>query len=562
MILRPYQERVVSNVVAALDKHGNTLAVAPTGAGKTIILSAVAGHYVPQRTVILQHRDELVTQNMNKFRQVNKGVPVSIYDADTKSWDGQTTFAMVQTLSRKNNLATMPPMDLLVIDEGHHSTAETYSRIIDRAKEMNSAVKVAGFTATPNRGDRVGLRKVFDNCADQITINELVNLGFLVAPKAKMISLDPEIDEKLSKIRKTSMGEFDMDQAEEVLNVKAVNEAVVGHWKAEAGDRRTIVFCSTIKHAKDVTMAFLDAGIEAALLTGETPSNERAGILADLRYGHVQVVVNVAVLTEGFDEPSVSCIVLLRPCSYKSTMIQMIGRGLRPVWPSEYPGMVKTDCVVLDFGSSLRVHQDILIMVDLEGPDGTTSSSPFKVCPECEAELPAAIKICPFCGYDFSAERLLDGDEHELRDFALVEIDLLNNSPFRWIDLFGNTLVMLACGFDAWVGVVSRDRGETWVAIGRETGRNFVSLLMVGGRTQALAAADDYLRMRETNASAKKGRAWMKHILSVKQLEHLRRLGYTGDLSYNKYEATAHLTFQWNLRGIEKAMQKAYKQAA
>jgi DNA repair protein RadD len=116
-----------------------------------------------------------------------------------------------------------------------------------------------------------------------------------------------------------------------------------------AADRKTVVFCSTIKHAKDLLDEFTANEINAEIVTGDTPKDDRAQILHDLEFGDVQVVVNVSVLTEGFDAQPVSCIVLTRPCSYKSTMVQMIGRGLRIIDPDIHPDIVKTDCLVLDF---------------------------------------------------------------------------------------------------------------------------------------------------------------------------------------------------------------------
>lgn len=140
MLLRPRQKELVTRTVAALNTHGNTLAVAPTGAGKTIMLSAIIGEmfrHRPGKACVLAHRDELTFQNEDKFRRVNPGLSTSVFDASVKSWNGAVTFAMVQTLSRENNLSAMPPMDILVIDEAHHARAESYMRVIERVKQAN-----------------------------------------------------------------------------------------------------------------------------------------------------------------------------------------------------------------------------------------------------------------------------------------------------------------------------------------------------------------------------------------------------------------------------------------
>ena len=350
MILRPYQEIAVQDASDALDKHKNTIVVAPTGAGKTIMLSALIGkrYSKGKKILVLQHRDELVGQNTNKFTRVNPKISTSVVDASEKNWSGNAVFSMVQTLSRPNNLANMSKIDMMVIDESHHAIADTYMRIIKKVKEANESVEIVGFTATPNRGDRKGLKDVFNNCSHQIEVASLIREGFLVPPKTFVI--DVGVQQDLQNVRKT-VSDFDMGQVEQIMNKRAINEKIVEEWQEKAGNRKTVIFCSTVIHAQDLCDEYRRAQIRAEIVTGETPSDQRKQILHDLEHGDVQVVVNVAVLTEGFDAPPVSCIVLTRPCSYKSTMVQMIGRGLRTIDPNEYPNIIKKDCIILDFGT-------------------------------------------------------------------------------------------------------------------------------------------------------------------------------------------------------------------
>jgi superfamily II DNA or RNA helicase len=151
MLLRPRQRTFVERSLAALATHGNTLGVAPTGAGKTIMLSAVTGALVAgsdAKACVLAHRDELTEQNRAKFTRVNPGVATSVVDAAGKDWAGQVTFAMVPTLARAATLTSMPGLDLLVIDEAHHAVADSYRRIIDRARDANP---IAASSASPPR---------------------------------------------------------------------------------------------------------------------------------------------------------------------------------------------------------------------------------------------------------------------------------------------------------------------------------------------------------------------------------------------------------------------------
>ena len=340
MLLRPYQEAAINDACKALDKHKNTIVVAPTGAGKTIMLSALVGKRYEdgKKVLVMQHRDELVDQNKSKFERLNPYITTSIVNGTVKDWKGGTVFSMVQTISRDRNLMDRPAFDMIVIDESHHAAADTYLKVIDAVKEDNPDAEIVGFTATPNRGDGKGLRKVFNNCSHQIDITTLIREGFLVPPKSYVI--DCGVNDSLRNVA-ISGNDFNMEQVESIMNRKVINQKVVEEYLNHAEGRKTVVFCSTIKHAEDLLEEFLDQDINAEMVTGETPKAERAQTLHDLAHGNVEVVVNVSVLTEGFDAPPVSCIILTRPCSQKATMVQMIGRGLRTVDPEEYPNLVK-----------------------------------------------------------------------------------------------------------------------------------------------------------------------------------------------------------------------------
>ncbi|MFN7174544.1 MAG: DEAD/DEAH box helicase [Thermaurantiacus tibetensis] len=261
MLLRPRQKVFVEHSLAALDTHGNTLGVAPTGAGKTIMLSAVVQGRLAgtdAKAAVLAHRDELTAQNRAKFGRVAPAITTSVVDAAEKSWSGQVTFAMVPTLARAANLEAMPALDLLVIDEAHHAVADSYRRILDRALQRNPMCRIYGVTATPNRGDKVGLRQVFSNVADQIRLGELIASGHLVPPRTFII--DVGVQEELRSVRRVGE-DFDMAEVARVMDRVPVTDAVIRHWKDKAGDRPTVVFCSTVAHAEHVAGAFNAAGV-------------------------------------------------------------------------------------------------------------------------------------------------------------------------------------------------------------------------------------------------------------------------------------------------------------
>lgn len=570
MILRPYQRRLVERAEAALKKHGDTLAVAATGAGKSIILAALGGQFDGQKLVV-QHRQELVGQNMQKWLKVNPGTRASLYTADAKSWRGDAIFGMAQTLAK--NLERMPALSMVILDEAHHAAAPTWRAIVARAREVNPDVMVAGFTATPERGDRRSLRAIFSNVADQITIRELVQLGFLVAPRAFVVDV-AGTSEKLKALGQVSdFGE--QVEVEKILNTGAVNAEVVRHWREKAGDRRSIVFCSTVQHAQDVAEAFKAGGARAECVHGGMANAQRQAILRAFDRGEIQVLTNVMVLTEGFDCQPTAAVVLLRKCSGKGPLVQMVGRGLRTVNAEEYPGVVKKDCVVLDFGTSLLTHGDLNMEAVLLEREEKELEEATRFCPTkpeeapgyavpdsagrvgCGAELPSRTKTCPLCGFTFEREKA-DEDGPPSVAVELTELDILNASPFRYVDLFGSGRAMIASGFQAWAGVFSAD-GETWSALGKVKEEKSVHPLALGERLQCMCSADDFLREHETDGSIKKSQRWLDAPASPAQLQLLNRFGYAmdpglGGLAMTKYAASCHAQFQFDRRHIERAM--------
>jgi DNA repair protein RadD len=555
MRLRPRQSLFVERSLAALCDHGNTLSIASTGFGKTIALSAVVAKSLEgsdAKACILAHRDELTAQNRTKFGRVAPDITSSVFDAETKSWAGRATFAMLPTLSRPANLAAMPALDLLVIDEAHHAVADSYRRIIDHVRGANPACQIFGVTATPNRGDRKGLREIFDNVGDQVRLSELIASGHLVPPRTFII--DVGVQEQLRAVRKTA-ADYDMTEVAQIMNRAPVTDEVVRHWQEKASARPTVVFCSTVAHAENVAAAFNGEGISAAVIHGDLDAGTRRRILATYASGEIRVIVNVAVLTEGWDHPPTSCVVLLRPSSYKSTMIQMVGRGLRTVDPEEHPGIVKTDCIVLDFGTSSLIHGTLEQDVDLDGKT-ETGEAPTKTCPACEAEIPLAATECPLCGEAFPREVAEIGegaDATPLSGFIMSEIDLLKRSSFAWVDLFGDDAALMANGFNAWGGIFFLD--GRWHAVGGSKGRA-PRLLGVGERTVCLAQADDWLNEYETDESAFKSKGWLKQAATEKQLQYLPP-AFRQDYGLTRYRASALMTFGFNKREIRQTVGRA-----
>jgi DNA repair protein RadD len=550
MLLRSRQQEFVDKCMVALANNDNTLGVAPTGAGKTIMLSAVIGEMHKQnprlRACVLAHRDELTAQNEEKFRWVNPSISTSIVDSYGKSWEGQVAFAMVQTLSRENNLKEMPPVDLLIIDEAHHVTAPSYKNVLEYARKANPELKILGVTATPERGDKSSLGEVFNNCCDQIKIGDLILSGNLVRPVTFVIDMG-NATEKLKALRTRGKGDYSESEVASILDSEPLNSEVVRHWREKAGERKTVIFCSSVSHARNVMNSFNAAGISTALITGEMTKEQRAIVFENMTKGMIQVIVNVAVLTEGWDYPPISCVVLLRQSSYKPTMVQMIGRGLRTIDPSIYPDIVKKDCVVLDFGISTILHGSLDQMINL-----SSKNKGFKICPLCKKKIPKIAEDCPLCNSDLVEQDQVEDKKKKaksvLSSFEMAEIELLDRVNFHFTEFEDDSL--LASGFNSWAYV--HRKGDIWVAVGGAQQKNFINhdsvldiptrVIYQGGKLEAIAAANDFLSLYEKEETAMKSASWRNQRPTEKQLNILDS-SYKTDTSLTRGDASAIITY-------------------
>src|SRR5713101_3310464 len=335
---RPYQHEAVAALLAAAARGvQRPLLVLPTGTGKTIVFALLVQRR-GGRSLILAHRDELIQQAVDKLHLVDPTLPLGVVQAMRDEHTAPTVVASVQTLSRRTRLTRLvPDFQTIVIDEAHHAPAPSYRRILEycRAWRANGPL-VVGVTATPERGDRQSLRQVFERIVYQKTLLEMMQAGYLVDLRAVQVLLQADFD-----ALRTAHGDFVDAELETLLLAANAPAQVLAAFQAHAADRKALLFTPTVALAYAMAETFCAAGIAAEALDGTTPLATRRAILQRLPTGATRVVANCAVLTEGFDEPSVDCIIVARPTQSLPLYEQMLGRGTRT-----YPG--KTDCLLLD----------------------------------------------------------------------------------------------------------------------------------------------------------------------------------------------------------------------
>jgi ATP-dependent helicase IRC3 len=354
--LRPYQQEAIEAILKA-EAHGvrRPLLALPTGCGKTVIFA----HLIRQRegpSLVLVHRDELIQQAAEKLQLIAPGLEVGIVKAARDEVDAPCVLASVQTLSREARLARLPlGFKTVVVDEAHHAVAETYRRILTAVGSFDpDGPLTVGVTATPMRGDQVGLKAVFQEIVYKRSILDMILEGYLADVRGIQVGLKVDFRQL-----HTRAGDFLDGEVEEMLMEADAPEHLCQAYLEHARERKALLFTPTVNMATLMADRLRSIGVAAEMVCGETPLDERRASLQRLKSGETRVVCNCAVLTEGFDEPSVDCIVLMRPTKSLTLYTQMVGRGTRP-----FPG--KADCLVLDLVGATARH-DLRTVASLAG---------------------------------------------------------------------------------------------------------------------------------------------------------------------------------------------------
>lgn len=337
--LRPYQKSACDYCFEHLLVEGNSLLVAPTGAGKTIMFSDIAKRLVehltrvlgrPAHGIALIGQNEIHQQNLASFNRYAPHIRTAVFDSNIKSCRGNVIFAMIGSIFKYRK--RLPMFDFVIIDESHHSLAPNEFEFIQELKRKNEKLLVFGVSATPNRGDKIGLLPLFTNFY-RIPIELLFKCSYLVRPTFAVLDMPDDPDSFLQSVHDNKKG-------------------------------KTVVFCETVEDSAALSELWNKKFPKerSVYIHGELGDTERAEVVDDFKRGSASVIFNVAVLTEGFDDPEIETGVLARHYGVKGRYIQAVGRVLRPC-----AKICKNEAIILDYAGNYEEHGGLQEEVDLVG---------------------------------------------------------------------------------------------------------------------------------------------------------------------------------------------------
>ena len=552
LTLRNYQTESISACATYGLKGGRrALVVLPTGCGKTAIFSHMAGS-ASKKVLAIAHREELLAQAKESFELANPGKLVEIEQADKHaSPEADIVVASIQTLAVSPlRLLALHPADfsLIIVDEAHHSIARTYIEVLHHfglapgvgdltgalgldkrtvKAEIRSrfedfvpaptAPYLLGVTATPSRSDGRGLEFLFDEMVYQRSIKEMVEEGWL----AKIIGRRIPTDIDISGVG-TTAGDYKVKALSDEVNSPARNALAVNAYRKHAPGRQALVFCVDVQHTIDMCEAFRDEGIKADFVIGDESKMmaPRAEVIAAYKSGDLTVLVNCMVLTEGFDAPNTSALVMARPTKSSLLYTQMLGRGTRIA-----PG--KDDLIVIDLADTAKAGVNNL-------------NTMFGLPPNYQTEGDDVLSLAAM--FEENQSMLDDTAFNGITDLADLEEALALFDPLTsaqvepglktslaWVKTSFGYAVSIPMGMEAGAGTVQY--GLVVNAIGaaelrvKKTGLRRQTLGSFASIPQGITAVEDRAAGLDGFAMAQKGAKWRKDSPSAKQLTLAAGLG-------------------------------------
>lgn len=406
MELRHYQRAAIDAVYAHLQQRDDSACVVvPTGGGKSLVIATICKDAVVEwggRVLLISHVKELLQQNAAHIKKICPALSgaIGVYSASLGSRDTDHPIIVAGIQSIYKKACDLGRFDLILIDEAHMIPDEgegMYRKFLAEAKIVNPNVRIVGFTATPYRmksGFICEPENILNHVCYEVGVKQLIDEGFL----CRLISKAGAVKADLSGVHVRG-GEFVADELEAAMDKDPLVIAACDEIIEYAWDRKSIiVFASGVAHGKHIVEVLRSKGQTAESVFGETPTKERDRILDAAKRGEIRHLVNVGVLTTGFDSPLIDCVALMRPTMSPGLYYQMVGRALRL-----HPG--KQNALVLDFAHNIIQHgpiDQINVQPKKQGSEG--GKAPAKECPECNGIISAAATVCEYCGHEFKRE--------------------------------------------------------------------------------------------------------------------------------------------------------------
>ena len=412
MQLRTYQQDAVNACYQYLREHtGNPAIVCPAGAGKSLILAQICSDAVnlwDGRVLVLAHVKELLEQTAGTLAKMAPDLDIGVYSAGLNRRDTDHSVIVAGIQSVYKRACDLGAFDLIIVDEVHTIPPDGEGRYRSFLKDMqvlNPNLRLIGLTATPFRmssGMICGPDNLLNDICYEIGVRELIVQGFLCPLKSK--AGKQKADTSGLHLRG---GEFIASEVETLMDDDRLVSSACSEILEHTADRNSVlIFAAGVGHARHIQKLLQQrSSCEVGLVTGDTPVPERAELLARFKRQSVRAdlfgndkpplkfLVNVNVLTTGFDAPNVDCVVLLRPTNSPGLYYQMVGRSFR-LHPS------KQDALVLDFGGNILRHGPVDALQIKDRTSGS-GEAPAKECPDCHAVIHAAYSVCPECGHAF-----------------------------------------------------------------------------------------------------------------------------------------------------------------
>ncbi len=398
--LRPYQQEAMEAIYRHLrERDDNPVCVIPTAGGKTPVMAQLCRDAVGRwggRVLILAHVRELLEQTRDKIHKVapEMWMRTGVYSAGLKSRDTDQPIIVAGIQSVYKLACEFDPFDLIIIDEAHTIPPDgdgMYRTFLEDARKVNPRVRLIGLTATPFRmksGLICAPENILNHVCYEIGVRELIVQGYL-CPLVTKASRE-KVDTSKLHVR---AGEFVAGEVEELMNTDSRVESACREIVEQTRNRKSVlVFAAGVAHGQHIAEVMQNEfGVDVGTVFGDTLDFERDQVLSEFKAGALKYLVNVNVLTTGFDAPNIDCVAMVRPTHSPGLFYQVCGRGFRI-----HPG--KENCLVLDFGGNVLRHGPVdAIRVKAAGGNGNGSAAPAKECPRCQS-LIAATPRAPTAG--------------------------------------------------------------------------------------------------------------------------------------------------------------------